>query len=143
MLLYIVLVWVLHFQSLVTASSYFPADMTSCPSLKSMKKVDINQMMGEWKLILLFMEEGFEEYEDESSCVHANFKKVNETAFKQMWYINSLQFGNGAIAELPTSVTDSADWIVQDPFGGELIVKGNTRLSEITYDFDILCYEEQ
>ena len=74
--------------------------------------------MGRWKFAVILMDEGFEEYEDDSSCVHADFKKLNTTTFTQMWYINSVHFGHGAIAELPTRIQSTGDWIVMDPMGG-------------------------
>jgi hypothetical protein len=43
--------------------------------------------MGEWNLAMLFIDELPEQYEDDSSCIQGNFKKINSTTFKQMWYI--------------------------------------------------------
>lgn len=74
--------------------------------------------MGEWKLAMLLIDEPQEQYEDDSSCIKSNFKKINSTAFKQMWYINSSQYGYGAIMDLPTIITHTGDWTVTDPLGG-------------------------
>lgn len=73
--------------------------------------------MGKWKLTVLLIDE-LEQYEDDSSCVQGNFEKINGTAFEQMWYINSSQYGYGVSLHLPTIITYSGDWTVTDPLGG-------------------------
>lgn len=74
--------------------------------------------MGKWNLAMLFIDEPPEQYEDDSSCIQGNFKKINSTTFKQMWYITSSQDGYGALVDLPTIITHSGDWAVTDPLGG-------------------------
>jgi len=73
--------------------------------------------MGKWNLAVLLID-GPKHYEDESSCVQGNFEKINGTAFEQMWYINSSQYGHGIFLNLPTIITHSGDWTVTDPLGG-------------------------
>lgn len=87
--------------------------------------------MGEWNLAMLFTDEPPEEHEDDSSCIKGNFKKINSTTFKQMWYITSSQYGYGAIMDLPTIITHSGDWTVTDPLGGN-------QLAEVIIHFDIV-----
>jgi hypothetical protein len=74
--------------------------------------------MGKWNLAVLLIDEHPEHYEDDSSCVQGNFEKINGTAFEQMWYINSSQYGYGVVLNLPTIITHSGDWTVTDPLGG-------------------------
>jgi hypothetical protein len=82
--------------------------------------------MGEWNLAMLLIDEYPEQHEDDSTCIQGNFKKINDTAFKQMWYMSSSQYDNGVIIDLPTTVTHSGDWTVIDPFGGNKLAEVNT-----------------
>jgi hypothetical protein len=80
--------------------------------------------MGQWNLAMLFIDEPPEEHEDDSSCIQGNFKRINSTTFKQMWYITSSQYGYGAIIiDLPTIITHSGDWAVTDPLGGNMLAE--------------------
>lgn len=73
---------------------------------------------------MLFTDEHPEEHEDDSTCIQGNFKKINSTTFKQMWYITSSQHGYGAIImDLPTIITHSGDWVVTDPLGGNKLAE--------------------
>lgn len=72
---------------------------------------------------MLLIDEHLEQHEDDSSCVQANFKKLNGTAFQQMWYINSSQYGYGTVMNLPTIITHSGDWEVTDPLGGSYLLQ--------------------
>jgi hypothetical protein len=74
--------------------------------------------MGKWNLAVLLIDEHPEQYEEDSSCVQGNFEKINGTAFEQMWYINSSQYGYGVLLNLPTIITYTGDWTVTDPLGG-------------------------
>lgn len=73
--------------------------------------------MGEWNLAMLLTDEP-QEYEYDSSCMKGNFKKINNTAFRQVWYINSPQHEYGITMDLPTIITHTGDWTVTDPLGG-------------------------
>jgi hypothetical protein len=74
--------------------------------------------MGDWTLAMLFIDESLEQYEDDSSCVQGNFRKINSTAFKQTWHITSSQYGYDTVIDLPTTITHSGDWEVAEPLGG-------------------------
>jgi hypothetical protein len=74
--------------------------------------------MGKWNLAVLLIDESPGQFDEDSGCVHGTFEKINGTAFKQMWYINSTQYGYGVFLNLPTIITHSGDWTVTDPLGG-------------------------
>ncbi|XP_069676422.1 uncharacterized protein [Periplaneta americana] len=113
----------LCFSTVVFSHPYFYYKMKPCPTFKSQGNIHVDKMMGKWNLVMLFMDEKSEEYDDDSSCIQGDFKKINETAFKQMWYINSPHSGYAALVELPTAVTHLGDWEIIDPLGGNLTVK--------------------
>jgi hypothetical protein len=74
--------------------------------------------MGKWNLAVLLIDERPEGYEDDSSCLQGNFEKINDTAFEQMWSINSSHYVHRILLNIPTIITLSGDWIITDPLGG-------------------------
>ncbi|PSN43545.1 hypothetical protein C0J52_03697 [Blattella germanica] len=123
MLKFTVLGCISYFGILALASQYLPSNEKLCSSITSKDNVDIQEIMGEWRLVLLFMDDGFEGYDDDSGCVNADFKINNSTSFTQTWYAKSMDFRYGGKLELPTQIIPSGDWIVTDPLGGHLTVK--------------------
>ncbi|XP_021935457.1 uncharacterized protein LOC110837537 isoform X2 [Zootermopsis nevadensis] len=108
---------------LVTPAPDFHSTMKPCPSFKSKRNFGINKIMGEWNLAMLLIDEPYKQPEDDSSCIKGNFKKINSTAFKQIWYEESPQYGYGAIIDLPTVLAHTGDWTVTDPLGGHIQLK--------------------
>lgn len=72
---------------------------------------------------MAIMDEIEEVFQEQSICLEGKLLKVNDTYLMQKWNIESAPplYNDRGELEFPTSIIEPGLWLVQTPFGGNVV----------------------